>query len=251
MRTRCPLCQNVQEISPSLSGMVLRCPQCQRHFFADPVPEDEAEGFRACPFCHERVRAGATRCRWCHGIITGGMGALTSAASTASPSAASTASRAEASPSPGQGEEGEEEEELFRAHPSWKRLLAPMSAALLVVGVTIPFLRHLSLGMYVVLAMLALCLYWFLANFGKIMTTTYVLSTHRLLVRTGFLVRQEVEVGMGDIRAVWLRQNFWEQLLGYGDVMVGTAATSGMEVTLEDVDKPQGLQAIFRERKQL
>ena len=173
-----------------------------------------------------------------------------SAASTASPSAASTASRAEASPSPGQGEEGEEEE-LFRAHPSWKRLLAPMSAALLVVGVTIPFLRHLSLGMYVVLAMLALCLYWFLANFGKIMTTTYVLSTHRLLVRTGFLVRQEVEVGMGDIRAVWLRQNFWEQLLGYGDVMVGTAATSGMEVTLEDVDKPQGLQAIFRERKQL
>ena len=250
MRTRCPLCQNVQEISPSLSGMVLLCPQCQRHFFADPVPEDEAEGFRACPFCHERVRAGATRCRWCHGIITGGMGALTSAASTASPSAASTASRAEASPSPGQGEEGEEEE-LFRAHPSWKRLLAPMSAALLVVGVTIPFLRHLSLGMYVVLAMLALCLYWFLANFGKIMTTTYVLSTHRLLVRTGFLVRQEVEVGMGDIRAVWLRQNFWEQLLGYGDVMVGTAATSGMEVTLEDVDKPQGLQAIFRERKQL
>lgn len=249
MRTRCPLCQNVQEISPSLSGMVLLCPQCQRHFFADPVPEDEAEGFRACPFCHERVRAGATRCRWCHGIITGGMGALTSAASTASPSAASTASRAEASPSPGQGEEGEEE--LFRAHPSWKRLLAPMSAALLVVGVTIPFLRHLSLGMYVVLAMLALCLYWFLANFGKIMTTTYVLSTHRLLVRTGFLVRQEVEVGMGDIRAVWLRQNFWEQLLGYGDVMVGTAATSGMEVTLEDVDKPQGLQAIFRERKQL
>lgn len=222
--------------------MVLLCPQCQRHFFADPVPEDEAEGFRACPFCHERVRAGATRCRWCHGIITGGMGALTSAASTAS--------RAEASPSPGQGEEGEEEE-LFRAHPSWKRLLAPMSAALLVVGVTIPFLRHLSLGMYVVLAMLALCLYWFLANFGKIMTTTYVLSTHRLLVRTGFLVRQEVEVGMGDIRAVWLRQNFWEQLLGYGDVMVGTAATSGMEVTLEDVDKPQGLQAIFRERKQL
>ena len=250
MRTRCPLCQNVQEVSPSLSGMVLFCPQCQRHFFADPVPEDEAEGFRACPFCHERVRAGATRCRWCHGIITGGMGALTSAASTASPSAASTASRAEASPSPGQGEE-EEEEELFRAHPSWKRLLAPMSAALLVVGVTIPFLRHLSLGMYVVLAMLALCLYWFLANFGKIMTTTYVLSTHRLLVRTGFLVRQEVEVGMGDIRAVWLRQNFWEQLLGYGDVMVGTAATSGMEVTLEDVDKPQGLQAIFRERKQL
>lgn len=230
--------------------MVLFCPQCQRHFFADPVPEDEAEGFRACPFCHERVRAGATRCRWCHGIITGGMGALTSAASTASPSAASTASRAEASPSPGQGEEGEEEE-LFRAHPSWKRLLAPMSAALLVVGGTIPFLRHLSLGMYVVLAMLALCLYWFLANFGKIMTTTYVLSTHRLLVRTGFLVRQEVEVGMGDIRAVWLRQNFWEQLLGYGDVMVGTAATSGMEVTLEDVDKPQGLQAIFRERKQL
>ena len=178
------------------------------------------------------------------------MGTLTSAASPASPSAASTASRAEASPSPGQGEEGEEEE-LFRAHPSWKRLLAPMSAALLVVGVTIPFLRHLSLGMYVVLAMLALCLYWFLANFGKIMTTTYVLSTHRLLVRTGFLVRQEVEVGMGDIRAVWLRQNFWEQLLGYGDVMVGTAATSGMEVTLEDVDKPQGLQAIFRERKQL
>ncbi|MGN0867140.1 MAG: PH domain-containing protein [Oligosphaeraceae bacterium] len=238
MRTRCPLCQNVQDVSPNLSGTVLLCPQCQRHYFADPIPEDEAEGYRSCPFCRERVRAGATRCRWCHGAIVGPSEKPMRVAA-----GASRENEADLESS------REEERELFRGNPSWKRMLPPLALALVIIGGTFPFLRHMAWGTLVVLAMLLLCLLWGLKKFIEIKTTTYLLTTRRLRVHTGILLRQEVEVGMQDIRAVWLRQNFLEQLLRYGDVMVGTAATSGLEVILSDVDHPQALQELFREHK--
>ncbi len=237
MRTRCPLCQNLQDVSPSLSGTVLLCPQCQRRYFADPIPEDEAEGYRSCPFCHERIRAGATRCRWCHGVIPGGGENLL----RGTPQASQERPSSSVPPS--------EEQELFRGNPSWKRLLLPLSVALLIIGGTIPFLRNMAWCTLVILGMLLLCLLWFLKKFVEIKTTTYLLTTRRLQVHTGLLLRQEVEVDMEDIRAVWLQQNFWEQLLRYGDVMVGTAATSGAEVILADVDHPQALQELFREHK--
>ncbi len=238
MRTRCPLCQNVQDVPPSQSGTVLLCPQCQRHYFADPIPEDEAEGYRSCPFCHERVRAGATRCRWCHGAMVATAEKPLRVVAEAAPREMEEAR-----------EESGEEQEIFRGHPTWKRLLLPLAVALLIVGITTPFLRHLQWGVLVILGMLLLCLLWFLKKFIEIKTTTYLLTTLRLRVHTGLLVRQEVEVDMQDIRAVWLRQNFLEQVLNFGDVMVGTAATSGTEVILADVDHPKALQELFRENK--
>ena len=61
MRTLCPYCKSVNICDSELSGMQILCSQCSKAFFVDPVPEDEAEGLKACPYCHERVRAGARK----------------------------------------------------------------------------------------------------------------------------------------------------------------------------------------------
>lgn len=257
MRIRCPLCQNIHNVPGSLSGMVVACPQCGKPFFADPIPEDMTEGYRPCPFCRERIRVGATRCRWCHGVMPAGAHPQApmalpepsteegGAAAQDSAAAPREASSLQAVPSGSQ-----EEETIFALHPSWKRLVAPMAAVMLVILCTIPFLRVLERGMYVVLALMALGVLWFLSQFVEILTTTYLLSNQRLAVRTGLLRRQEVEVGVRDIRAVWLSQNLWERILNYGDVVVGTAATAGTEVTIVDVDDPDKVLAFFRRQKE-
>lgn len=254
MRIRCPLCQNVHNVPGSLSGMVVTCPQCGKPFFAEPIPEDVTEGYRPCPFCREQIRVGATRCRWCHGVLPGGaqMQAPSPVAlpgSTVAPQDSAGEPR-EASSLQEIPSGAQEEETLFELHPSWKRLVAPMAAVVLVILCTIPFLKVLERGMYVVLALVALGFLWFLSQFIEIVTTSYLLSNKRLSVRTGLFRRQEVEVGVRDIRAVWLSQNLWERILNYGDVVVGTAATAGTEVTIVDVDAPAKTLDFFRRQKE-
>lgn len=257
MRIRCPLCQNVHNVPGNLSGMVVACPQCGKPFFAEPIPEDVTEGYRPCPFCREQIRTGATRCRWCHGVLPGGAQAqspvalpVPSAAAGGALAQDSAAASRDASSLQEIPSGAQEEETLFALHPSWKRLVAPMAAVTLVILCTIPFLKVLERGMYVVLALVALGVLWFLSQFVEILTTTYLLSNQRLAVRTGLFRRQEVEVGVRDIRAVWLNQNLWERILNYGDVVVGTAATAGTEVTIVDVDAPAKALAFFRRQKE-
>ncbi len=257
MRILCPLCQNIHNVPGNLSGMVVTCPQCGKPFFAEPIPEDVTEGYRPCPFCHEQIRVGATRCRWCHGVLPGGASASAPAPVSLLGGADGVPSEAAEGDAPREASSlreipsgSQEEETLFELHPSWKRLIAPMAAVVLVILCTIPFLKVLERGMYVVLAMVALGFLWFLSQFIEIVTTSYLLSNKRLSVRTGLLRRQEVEVGVRDIRAVWLSQNLWERILNYGDVVVGTAATAGTEVTIVDVDAPAKTLDFFRRQKE-
>lgn len=217
--------------------MVL-CPQCQKSFFAEPIPEDETEGFRACPFCHERIRAGAKKCRWCQSLLDNPTQQEAKPQATHLASIPEVPANAPSDDTPSQ-DSPKAEEELFSMHPTWKRLLAPMAVAALLILLSIPFLRELESSMYVMLLALLACMFWFLKRLLDIITTHYVLTTERLSVRTGLISREEVEIRVSDIRAVWLKQNIWERCLNFGDVLIGTSATAGAEISIADIDAPR------------
>jgi len=132
-------------------------------------------------------------------------------------------------------------------HPTWKRLLAPMAVAALLILLSIPFLRELESSMYVMLLALLACMFWFLKRLLDIITTHYVLTTERLSVRTGLISREEVEIRVSDIRAVWLKQNIWERCLNFGDVLIGTSATAGAEISIADIDAPREILDILHD----
>lgn len=234
MRTLCPYCKSVNTCDSEQSGMQILCSQCSKAFFADPVPEDEAEGFKACPYCHERVRAGARKCRWCQSMLT------------AQPEKKCGTSPVEAASPVEKGAEVEERE-LERFRPSCKRLAAPMLATLLVILASIPFLQKLHIGMYVVLAILLFCLVWFSVLLFDILTTSYTLTNQRLRAVSGLFTHYEVDIRLTDIRGVWLKQDLWEKLLGYGDISIGTSATSGMEIAIRDVNNPHAVLDLFHD----
>ena len=232
MRCLCPHCNTVQVFSPETSGTMVLCPQCKKSFFADPIPADETEGYRSCPYCHERVRAGARKCRWCQSDLNPSQSSeVRSAKEDSAPLPPETRQAKEA------GDQGEEE--LFNMTPTWKRLIAPIFVMALVFFGALPFLKQLDSLMYLVLALLFACAIWFFKRFLAIVTTHYRLTTQRLFVKSGLLTREEVEIQIGDISAAWLKQNLWEQIFRYGDVMLGTSATAGAEIAIEDIDNPR------------
>lgn len=256
MRTRCPHCQSINPFSPETSGLQVTCPKCEKSYFAEPLPEDETEGFRSCPFCHERIRAGAIKCRWCQSLLTEdhprqpeATSSVTAAPSPESASAPSAPSAPATAPSSVTTPKLTElpEETVFELAPSWKRLVAPIALCLSILVVGYLFFHSSSLMMYAVLLLMTAAFVWFLNLFIELLTTKYLLTNRNLTVQTGLLRREEVNIRITDIRAVWLKQNLWERLLSYGDIQIGSAATANAEVTILDIDAPKEHLEVLKE----
>lgn len=231
------------------------------------------EGYQLCPFCREKIRAGARKCRWCLEYLepmdapkaskTQSAPAVgTKAAEAGTTKTATSASEpigmapvAENGPveepitdlSEALSSIPDESEEIYlKMHPSHKRLFLPLGICLLCILVVLPFLRHMEYSMYALLLIIVACFIWFLKVFIDILTTTYVLDDKRLVVGAGFFTRHKVEIRIEDIRAVWLKQNLLEQLLNVGDVQVGTSATAGAEISIADIDAPNEVHDLLR-----
>ncbi|MCQ2396894.1 MAG: PH domain-containing protein [Lentisphaeria bacterium] len=228
---------------------------------ANSADQQVEEGYQLCPFCKEKIRIGARKCRWCMEYLDASDAEATGVTSTVSAAAEAPAENVAIVPetkhckAPQKTRTADEkapevpsEEEVvhFKMHPTYKRLLPPLIIAFAVIILSVPFLKHMDFSMYVLLLVIAFCLIWFMKLFIGILTTTYLLDDRRLVVSEGFFTRQRVEIRIEDIRAVWLKQNIIEQLLNIGDVQVGTSATAGAEISIADIDAPMEVHDLLR-----
>ncbi len=83
--------------------------------------------------------------------------------------------------------------------------------------------------------------------------TLYVLTTERIVVRSGMIARSGSEIPLESISNVLFSQSVLERMLGYGDVLLESAGESGQS-RLRDVPKPEDFQSkvyAARERRAL
>ncbi len=81
--------------------------------------------------------------------------------------------------------------------------------------------------------------------------TNYVLTTERIVVRTGMIARSGSEIPLESISNVAFSQSILERMLGYGDVLLESAGESGQS-RLRDVPDPEAFQSTVydaRERR--
>lgn len=69
----------------------------------------------------------------------------------------------------------------------------------------------------------------------------FVLTNLRLVSKHGLFGINQTEVRVDDIRAVNMKRGIWQRVIGVGDVVVGTAATSGVEIACENIPHPKSL----------
>jgi uncharacterized membrane protein YdbT with pleckstrin-like domain len=135
----------------------------------------------------------------------------------------------------------DDEQVVRHLHPHWITLVRPVFFFVLVVGggaflaAMVPD-GSMQQALWIVIAAVAgILLSWLtLVPFLAWRTTHYVLTTHRVLIRTGILHHRGRDIALTRINDVSFEQSLWDRIIGAGTLMVESAGEAGQQV-LNDV----------------
>jgi uncharacterized membrane protein YdbT with pleckstrin-like domain len=145
---------------------------------------------------------------------------------------------------------GEDEEVVRHLHPHWLTVFRPVVLFLALVGAAsfgaalVPAGDQQALWRLLVVALaVVLGLVFVALPLLRWRTTHYVVTTHRLLFRTGILARQGRDIGLSRITDVSYRQTLWERMINSGTLSIETAGEGGPTVfsAIPDSDGVQQL----------
>jgi uncharacterized membrane protein YdbT with pleckstrin-like domain len=79
--------------------------------------------------------------------------------------------------------------------------------------------------------------FWFLSRFVVWYATFFVLSSDRVIYRSGIIRRHSREIPLDKVNTVSTSQNIFERMLRIGDIEIESASTDGAQV-FEDIRRP-------------
>jgi uncharacterized membrane protein YdbT with pleckstrin-like domain len=142
----------------------------------------------------------------------------------------------------------DDEDIVLDLHPHWWYLTGPIVgvAAATVAAVLLGGTDNDPLGM-VGLVLVAVALLWLLIRYLKWRTTNFVLTTDRLIHRSGLLAKQGKEIPLERINDLTVNQSIFERIIRAGDVMIESGGERGQSL-LSDLPNPFKVQnAIYTE----
>ncbi len=88
---------------------------------------------------------------------------------------------------------------------------------------------------------------WWAIRFAKWKNTNFVVTSDRVVFRTGVLSKKGIEIPLERINTVTFSQSIFERLIGAGDLGIESASRDGSE-RFNDVRKPSAVQnEIYRQ----
>jgi uncharacterized membrane protein YdbT with pleckstrin-like domain len=140
------------------------------------------------------------------------------------------------------------EDVVLDLHPHWRALVYPLGLVPIVIGVgtfAVEIVPSWSIQGWVRLAILLavlLLLAWFsLRPFLRWVTTHYVVTTNRIVLREGVLSRAGRDVPLHRVNDVTFSHSVSERLFRSGTLVVESAGERG-QVVLADVPRVQSVQ---------
>lgn len=130
---------------------------------------------------------------------------------------------------------------VLHKHPHWKVLVLPVVAFVIVVGGGAAliawighwqdrgFTSHTPWYIGTVVVGVVLLVWWVLVPFLRWGTEHFVVSTAHVFFRTGILRRREHQIPLGRIQNMETEVTFWGRLLGFGSLIVDSAADQPLE----------------------
>jgi uncharacterized membrane protein YdbT with pleckstrin-like domain len=137
----------------------------------------------------------------------------------------------------------------FRPH--WKLLFIPflwfagLSIAMIFVVVYLDWAQWIivaALAVFLIILVIKPLVSWW--------TTRYVLTTERLITRSGLLAKSGVEIPLERITNVNFNQTMMERMLGAGDLLIESAGAQGQS-KFRDIPHPDAFQTVlYKAREQ-
>jgi uncharacterized membrane protein YdbT with pleckstrin-like domain len=143
----------------------------------------------------------------------------------------------------------EGEEIILDLQPHWWPLAIPAAGIVVALALAVVVLLA-GFSNYVLLApaaLFALAGVVLLERWLRRRTTNFVLTTDRLVFRSGVVSKRGKEIPLMRIQDITFNQSMFERLIGAGDLMIESAGERGQE-TFPDLPRPARVQnAVYQE----
>ena len=141
------------------------------------------------------------------------------------------------------------EDVVLDLRPHWWFLAGPVTAlvAFIVLSIVVQATFDNDAVKLLTAVPVVLAMVWFLVRYAKWATTNFVVTTDRLIHRSGVIAKQGKEIPLERLNDITFNQSIWERLIGAGDLLIESGGERGQQ-TFHDVRKPALVQnIIYRE----
>ena len=142
-------------------------------------------------------------------------------------------------------------------HPHWWYFSEPVASLIVAIVVGIWFLaadisNDTLDKVLTVLAIVALVgtAGWTIIRYLKWMTTHFVITSHRLIFRTGVLAKSGIEIPLERVNNVNFNQSIFERMLGAGDLLIESGGEDGQS-RFADIKHPDQVQGLIHAQMEL
>jgi len=142
-----------------------------------------------------------------------------------------------------------DEQVVLDIRPHWWFFVRPLALLALPIAIGVVTIYFGAPGpvMLVAAGLIALALIWFLARYMVWTSTNFVITTDRLINRSGVINRQGIEIPLERVNTVFFSQRLFERVIGCGDLVIESAGEQGSQ-TVSDIRKPLNVQnEIYRQ----
>ena len=142
-------------------------------------------------------------------------------------------------------------------HPHWWYFSEPVASLIvaIVVGIWILAADISNDTLDKVLTVLAIVALvgtagWTIIRYLKWMTTHFVITSHRLIFRTGVLAKSGIEIPLERVNNVNFNQSVFERVLGAGDLLIESGGEDGQS-RFSDIKHPDQVQRMIHSQMEL
>jgi uncharacterized membrane protein YdbT with pleckstrin-like domain len=143
----------------------------------------------------------------------------------------------------------DDEQVVLDLRPHWWYFVrqATVLVAVIAVGVVSLVFDFPNIGKIVVAIAILAALGWFLIRYIGWTTTNFIITSDRLINRSGVLNRQGIEIPLERVNTVFFRQTLFERIIGSGDLVIESAGEQGAQM-VDNIRRPLNVQnEIYRQ----
>lgn len=144
----------------------------------------------------------------------------------------------------------EGEEVVLDLHPHWWVFVKPaLYTAVAAVGaIVVSVLGGLDWLLIVFLVATVFGLLWFLVRYAKWITTNFVVTTDRLIDRSGVFSKSGHEIPLERVNDITSKQSVFERMIGAGDLQIQSGGGDVGPQVIPNMKKPFAVQnEIYRQ----